>query len=103
VSIAVCGKCWGACRDAARPRWVSARTGLGTINHTLLTIEAARAAGLRLKGVVMTPWPSNPEPIEHSNRDTIERLGGVPVYGLPPTSPDSLASAGACLPVGDWL
>jgi dethiobiotin synthetase len=89
--------------DLGVPVVVAARTGLGTINHTLLTIEAARAAGLRVRGVVMTPWPSNPEPIERSNRETIERLGGIRVYGLPPTSPDSLASAGACLPVGDWL
>jgi len=27
----------------------------------------------------------------------------VPVHGLPPTTPDSLAAAGACLPLDDWL
>ena len=70
---------------------IAARTGLGTINHTLLTIDAARAPGLRVAGVVMTPWPAEPEPIEASNRATIERLGGVPVSGLAPTDPDSLA------------
>jgi dethiobiotin synthetase len=82
---------------------IAARTGLGTINHTLLTIEAARVAGLSVAGVVMTPWPSEPEPIERSNRETVVRLAGVPVHGLPPTDPDSLASAGACLPLSDWL
>jgi dethiobiotin synthetase len=82
---------------------IAARTGLGTINHTLLTIEAARVAGLSVAGVVMTPWPSEPEPIERSNRETVVRLAGVPVNGLPPTDPDSLASAGACLPLSDWL
>jgi dethiobiotin synthetase len=82
---------------------IAARTGLGTINHTLLTIEAARVAGLSVAGVVMTPWPSEPEPIERSNRETVARLAGVPVHGLPPTDPDSLASAGACLPLSDWL
>jgi dethiobiotin synthetase len=89
--------------DLALPLLIAARTGLGTINHTLLTIEAARAAGLAVVGVVMTPWPSDPEPIERSNRDTVERLGGVTVHGLPPTDPDSLAAAGACLPLDDWL
>jgi dethiobiotin synthetase len=89
--------------DLGLPVIVAARTGLGTINHTLLTVEAARAAGLAVKGVVMTPWPPEPEPIELSNQDTIERLSGVPVYGLPPTSPDSLAFAGVCLPLSDWL
>jgi dethiobiotin synthetase len=85
------------------PVVIAARTGLGTINHTLLTIEAARAAGLTVAGVVMTPWPADPEPIELSNRATVERLGGVPVSGLPPTDPSSLASAGSHLPLGEWL
>jgi dethiobiotin synthetase len=85
------------------PLLIAARTGLGTINHTLLTIEAARAAGLDVAGVVMTPWPGAPEPIEVSNRATVERLGGVPVAGLPPTEPGSLAKAGSHLPLGEWL
>ncbi|HEV2874589.1 MAG TPA: dethiobiotin synthase [Thermoleophilaceae bacterium] len=89
--------------DLGLPLVIAARTGLGTINHTLLTTDAARAAGLNVAGVVMTPWPSEPEPIERSNRETIERLGGVAVHGLPPTDPDSLAAAGACLPLHDWL
>ena len=89
--------------DLALPVVIAARTGLGTINHTLLTIDAARAAGLRVAGVVMTPWPESPEPIESSNRATIERLGGVTVSGLPPARPDSLAEAGARLPLEEWL
>jgi dethiobiotin synthetase len=89
--------------DLGLPLVIAARTGLGTINHTLLTIEAARATGLSVAGVVMTPWPDEPAPIELSNRHTIERLAGVPVHGLPPTDPDSLAVAGRCLPIGDWL
>ena len=89
--------------DLELPMVVAARTGLGTINHTLLTIEAARAAGLGVAGVVMTPWPETPEPIELSNRATVERLGGAPVSGLPPTDPGSLASAGSHLPLDEWL
>lgn len=88
--------------DLALPVVVVARTGLGTINHTLLTVEAARAAGLTVAGVVMTPW-SDPEPIERSNRATVERLTDVPVAGLPPTTPSALAEAGAKLPLDDWL
>jgi dethiobiotin synthetase len=89
--------------DLGLPVVIAARAALGTINHTLLTIEAARAAGLIVAGVVMTPWPSEPEPLERSNRETVARLGGVPVHGLPPTDPDSLAAAGASLPLSDWL
>jgi dethiobiotin synthetase len=89
--------------DLELPVLVAARTGLGTINHTLLTVEAARTAGLRVAGVVMTPWPADPAPIERSNCETIQRLAAVPVSGLPPTDRGRLAEAGAALPIEDWL
>lgn len=89
--------------DLGLPVVVAARPGLGTINHTLLTVEAARAAGLSVAGVVMTPWPGEPSAMERSNRETIERLSGVPVSTLPLTRPGALAEAGASLPVDDWL
>jgi dethiobiotin synthetase len=89
--------------DLELPVIVAARTGLGTINHTLLTVEAARIAGLRVAGVVMTPWPEQPTDMERSNRDTVERLSGVRVSGLAATDPDNLAEAGASLPLDDWL
>ena len=89
--------------DLELPVVVAARTGLGTINHTLLTVEAARTAGLGVAGVVMTPWPDEPAQLERSNRETAERLSGVPVSGLPPTDRNGLADAGASLPLDDWL
>jgi dethiobiotin synthetase len=89
--------------DLALPVVIAARPGLGTINHTLLTIEAARAGGLAVAGVVMTPWPEEPTPMERSNRDTIARLGDVSVAGLPRTTPGGLAEAGASLPLDAWL
>ena len=89
--------------DLGLPVVVAARTGLGTINHTLLTVEAARAAGLTVAGIVMTPWPDDPTIIEESNRATVARLAGVAVSALPPTTPDRLAEAAAGLPIDDWL
>jgi dethiobiotin synthetase len=71
---------------------IAASPGLGTINHTLLTIEAARAVGLDIAAVVLTPWSDQPNPIERSNRETIGFLGRVPIKTLPPlelTDPDS--------------
>jgi dethiobiotin synthetase len=79
---------------------------LGTINHTLLTLAAARQAGLEVAGVVLTPWPDLPGDIERSNRETIERLGEVRVSVLPTVeSPDParLAAAGDGLPLEEWL
>ncbi len=89
--------------DLELPVVVAARAGLGTINHALLTVEAARAAGLGVAGVVMTPWPDEPSEMERSNRATVERLADVRVSGLPPTTPDRLAEAGAELPLENWL
>jgi dethiobiotin synthetase len=97
-------------RDLARrlalPIVIAARPGLGTINHTVLTVEAARAAGLAVVAVVLTPWPSAPSTIERSNRTTIARLGSVSVATLPPIAradPDLLAAAGSRLPIDEWL
>ena len=89
--------------DLELPVVVAARTGLGTISHSLLTVEAARTAGLTVAAVVMSPWPDRPEPIERSNRETIERLAGVPVSGLPATTRARLAAAGDALPIARWL
>ncbi len=89
--------------DLGLPVVVAAESGLGTINHSLLTVEAARVAGLAVAGVVMTPWPERPSAMARSNRDTVERVAGVSVRGLPETSLDRLADAGAALPISEWL
>ena len=81
--------------DLGLPLVVAARPGLGTINHTLLTLEAARAAGLRVAAVVLTPWPAEPSVIERSNRDTL--AAHAPTFTL---ARDGEATA---LPVASWL
>jgi dethiobiotin synthetase len=88
------------------PVLIAAGPGLGTINHTLLTLDAARAAGLDVCAVVLTPWPEQPSKLEQSNRTTIARLGQVEVAGLGQvTSPTAaaLARAGDALPWRKWL
>jgi dethiobiotin synthetase len=88
------------------PLVVASRPGLGTINHTLLTLEAARARGLKVAGVVLTPWPALPTKLERSNMTTIERLGAVPVSTLselPGPDHELLGAAGASLPLERWL
>jgi dethiobiotin synthetase len=69
--------------DLGLPLVLAASPGLGTINHTLLTLEAARAAGLEVAAVVLTPWPQEAGRIEASNRETIASLGQVAVETLP--------------------
>jgi dethiobiotin synthetase len=70
-------------RDLGLPVVVAASPGLGTINHTLRTVEAVRSAGLGVAAVVLTPWPDEPSEIEGSNRETIASLAQVEVRTLP--------------------
>jgi len=71
------------------PVVVAARTALGTINHTLLTISAIRSAGLELRGVVMVGKENA------DNRRAVEHYGEVPVIGFIPWL-DSIERAGLC-------
>jgi dethiobiotin synthetase len=69
-------------RRAALSCLVVARTTLGTINHTLLTLEALRARGLGVAGVVLDGPPNR------ENRRAIERFGGVEtILELPHLAP----------------
>jgi dethiobiotin synthetase len=65
-------------RELRVPVIVAARTTLGTINHTLLTVMAIRHAKVDLHGVVMI-GKDHPE-----NRRAIERYGNVPIVGWIP-------------------
>ncbi len=88
------------------PLVIAAAPGLGTINHTLLTVESARAAGLNVVAVVLTPWPSEPSQLEQSNRETIALLGAIEVATLEEiSSPDiaALARGGERMPWRNWL
>ena len=62
-------------RQLGLPVVVAARTALGTINHTLLTLGALREAGLQVRGVVLI-GEENAE-----NRHAIEHYGDVRVIG----------------------
>jgi dethiobiotin synthetase len=88
------------------PLLIAARPGLGTINHTLLTLQSARAAGLGVRAVVLTPWPQEPSRLERSNLAAIERFGFVEVDTLARARGpriDELARVGAQLPWRRWL
>ena len=68
-------------RRFALPVLVVARSGLGTINHTLLSLEALRSRGLVVAGVVMSGPPNA------GNRSAIEQRGQVPVLAELPVLP----------------
>ena len=72
------------------PAVITARSTLGTINHTLLTIEALQHRSITIAGVVMVG------PANEDNRRAIEQYGGVRVLGeMPPfdvLTPDTLSA-----------
>ncbi|MCT0224460.1 dethiobiotin synthase [Synechococcus sp. CS-1328] len=64
------------------PVLLVARSGLGTLNHTLLSLEALRARRIPVLGLVLNG------PLHPDNPRTLEQLGGVPVLAeLPPLEP----------------
>lgn len=65
-------------RHLGLPVLLVARTSLGTINHTLLSIAALRAAALDFRGVIMVGKPNR------ENLKAIEHYGGVAVVGTVP-------------------
>jgi len=86
------------------PVLIVARAGLGTINHTLLTIESIRHRGLEIAGVVLNePRPTDRDASTATNAEEIERRSGVPVFGVLPHGDDpSLLRAG--IPVTmNWM
>lgn len=56
---------------------VVARPGLGTLNHTRLTCEAAWARGLRVAGIVVNCYPATPGLAERTNLDGLAAIAPV--------------------------
>jgi dethiobiotin synthetase len=67
------------------PVLLAARPGLGTINHTLLSLRTLRSDGLNIAGVVFVASTADePGFIEKDNAIAIEHFGKVPVLGTIP-------------------
>ncbi|NLB60789.1 MAG: dethiobiotin synthase [Lentisphaerae bacterium] len=72
-------------RALALPVVLVARPGLGTLNHTLLTLNVLRQARLTIAGVILNASArQRPGLVERDNRLFIERMGQVPVWGCLP-------------------
>jgi dethiobiotin synthetase len=89
-------------RDLGLPVVVVARAGLGTLNHTMLTVESIRATGLTCAGVVLNPGApavpgsSDPDLARRTNGPLLTELLALPVFDL-----ERLAQAPREIPV--WL
>jgi dethiobiotin synthetase len=58
--------------------------GLGTLNHTALTVEVLRARGLGCVGIVIGAWPANPDLAAWSNLSDLPAVTGLPLLGALP-------------------
>ena len=59
------------------PVLVVVSAGLGTLNHTALTLEALEARGLTGAGLVIGSWPIEPGIAEQGNREALAELGAL--------------------------
>ncbi len=77
------------------PVLVVARAGLGTVNHTALTVEALRRRGLAIAGIVLNRTGPEDDPSVPHNAGEIERLTGIAPAALLPFVSDIHARAAA--------
>ena len=84
--------------DLGAPVLVVCEAGLGTLNHTALTLEALGNAGVSCAGLVIGSWPAKPGAAELSNREVL--AGMAPLRAVLPAgaaamSPDDFAAMSA--------
>lgn len=89
--------------DAAASFVVVAAAGLGTLNHTELTVNALRTRGFETAGLVVGSWPSSPGLAEVCNLDDLPRITGVPILGVLPDGAASLEPARFAALAPDWF
>ena len=82
---------------------VVAAAGLGTLNHTELTVNALRDRGWEATGVVVGSWPTDPGLAERCNRDDLARVTRVPLCGLVPEGAGSLDRSRFSAAAAGWF
>ncbi|MDZ7913863.1 MAG: dethiobiotin synthase [Rhodococcus sp. (in: high G+C Gram-positive bacteria)] len=67
-------------------------SGLGTLNHTALTVEALGASGVDCAGLVIGSWPQEPDLAERCNREDLVSVSGVPLVAAMPAGSGSASA-----------
>jgi dethiobiotin synthase len=78
------------------------RAGLGTLNHTELTLEALARRGVPVLGVLIGSWPRRPSAIDESNRAYLDALP-VPLLGAIPERAAALRPAAFRTQAANWI
>lgn len=83
-------------KDFGLPVWIVARAGLGTLNHTLLTLEALRRRKVFVERIILNRYRGN-NLAERTNPSMLKKLTGLPVTLVPPVTGSNRASVGLLL------
>jgi dethiobiotin synthetase len=82
---------------------VVVRSGLGTLNHAQLTVEALRARKLPIAGLVIGSWPDEPDLADECNLTDLPELTGVPVIGRIPAGAGAMEPAAFRAAARSWF
>jgi dethiobiotin synthetase len=82
---------------------VVARSGLGTLNHSMLTVNAIRDRGHDVRGVVVGSMPTEPDLATQTNIHDLPRLTGVPLLGSIPEGSGALSPAAFQASARSWF
>ena len=87
--------------DLKLPVLIVARSGLGTLNHTLLTLEAFRHRNIQCVGVLLNSQGGEDSSIVRDNQRTIAEIGQVEVFGVLPRVKSPLDAISSIAPMAD--
>lgn len=90
-------------RELCAPILVVTAAGLGTLNHTELTVRAVTSAGVDCVGVVIGAWPTEPGLAEQCNLADLPRVTGVPLLGRIPAGAGLLDHDGFTRAAPSWI
>lgn len=85
------------------PVVVVTAAGLGTLNHSELTVRALTAAGVECAGMVIGSWPREPDLAELCNVEDLPAVTGVALVGRVPAGSGGLAPTGFCDAAPGWF
>ena len=77
--------------------------GLGTLNHTELTVSALRARGIEPSGLILGSWPTEPDLAERCNLEDLPRVSGVPLLAVIPEGAGAMSREAFVNAAPEWV
>ncbi|MFD4179951.1 dethiobiotin synthase [Rhodococcus sp. NPDC058514] len=90
-------------RELGAPVLVIAAAGLGTLNHSALTVRSLESAGVPCVGLVIGSWPSEPDLAARCNLEELAEVTGVPLLGSVPAGSAALDREAFAIAAPGWF